>query len=256
MLAFNILIGEVDPNEEKGYIPSLYYGIRSCLPERHVHVLGDTQFLSHLIIKAEPELKGGYVYFYRYFNLLSCDIPEIKSWGFLYSYNLCSQRERHAKTIEIAQEEVLTCLGIYLYERLHRIWQRLQEMEQIWQILFHVGVDCLKKNFEVGRAWLGRVFNKCFGFCDFGSCFVSFCAAFHRRKTGVLAIRAALWGNNKSREGKRAQERIEATEEEKEEGDKGEARAGWEGESGVHLISLFRTHHSEPGSKSHILVLS
>uniref|UniRef100_A0A673AUS4 Gametogenetin-binding protein 2 n=1 Tax=Sphaeramia orbicularis TaxID=375764 RepID=A0A673AUS4_9TELE len=51
--------------------------------------------------------------------------------------------------MDIAQEEVLTCLGIHLYERLHRIWQKLRAEEQTWQILFHLGVDALRKSFEV-----------------------------------------------------------------------------------------------------------
>ncbi len=59
------------------------------------------------------------------------------------------RRERHAKTIDIAQEEVLTCVGIHLYERLHRIWQKLRAEEQTWQILFHLGIDALRKSFEV-----------------------------------------------------------------------------------------------------------
>ena len=66
---------------------------------------------------------------------------------------LCSpfrRRERHAKTIDIAQEEVLTCLGIHLYERLHRIWQKLRAEEQTWQMLFYLGIDALRKSFEVG----------------------------------------------------------------------------------------------------------
>lgn len=63
----------------------------------------------------------------------------------------CRRRERHAKTIDIAQEEVLTCLGIHLYERLHRIWQKLRAEEQTWQLLFHTGIDALRKSFEVLR---------------------------------------------------------------------------------------------------------
>lgn len=62
---------------------------------------------------------------------------------------LYRRRERHAKTIDIAQEEVLTCLGIHLYERLHRIWQKLRAEEQTWQMLFYLGVDALRKSFEV-----------------------------------------------------------------------------------------------------------
>lgn len=64
---------------------------------------------------------------------------------------ICRRRERHAKTIDIAQEEVLTCLGIHLYERLHRIWQKLRAEEQTWQILFYLCIDALRKNFEVQR---------------------------------------------------------------------------------------------------------
>lgn len=64
----------------------------------------ETDFIAHLIGRAEPELAGG--------------------------------RDRHAKTLDIAQEEVLTCLGIHIYERLHRIWQKLKAEEQTWQILF------------------------------------------------------------------------------------------------------------------------
>lgn len=62
---------------------------------------------------------------------------------------LCRRRERHAKTIDIAQEEVLTCLGIHLYERLHKIGQKLRAEEQTWQLLFHTGIDVLRKSFEV-----------------------------------------------------------------------------------------------------------
>lgn len=69
------------------------------------------------------------------------------------------RRERHAKTIDIAQEEVLTCLGIHLYERLHRIWQKLRAEEQTWQMLFYLGVDALRKSFEVK---LHSLFNLCF----------------------------------------------------------------------------------------------
>jgi len=63
------------------------------------------------------------------------------------------RRDRHAKTLDIAQEEVLTCLGIHTYERLHKIWQKLKAEEQTWQILFFLGVDALKQSFEVRKCW-------------------------------------------------------------------------------------------------------
>lgn len=59
------------------------------------------------------------------------------------------KRDRHAKTLDIAQEEVLTCLGIHIFERLHRIWQKLRSEEQTWLILFYMGVDALRKSYQV-----------------------------------------------------------------------------------------------------------
>ncbi|XP_075958099.1 gametogenetin-binding protein 2 [Anarhichas minor] len=118
--AYNILVGELDCSKEKGYCAALYEGLCCCPHERHIHVCCETDFIAHLLGRAEPEFAGGY-----------------------------ERRERHAKTIDIAQEEVLTCLGIHLYERLHRIWQKLRAEEQTWQILFHLGIDALRKSFEM-----------------------------------------------------------------------------------------------------------
>ncbi|KAL9980103.1 hypothetical protein ACROYT_G008646 [Oculina patagonica] len=116
--AYSILAGDLDGPSEKGYCAALYDGLKSCPQERHIHVLCDTDYIAHLIGRAEPELAGG-------------------------------RRERHAKTLDIAQEEVLTCLGIHLWERLHRLWQKLRAEEQTWQMLFYLGVDALRKSFEV-----------------------------------------------------------------------------------------------------------
>lgn len=65
----------------------------------------------------------------------------------LFSINF-SRRERHAKTLEIAQEEVLTCLGICMYERLHRIYMRIREEECTCQVFAAVAVDTLSRSFE------------------------------------------------------------------------------------------------------------
>ena len=45
--------------------------------------------------------------------------------------------------------KVLTCLGIHLWDRLHRLWQKLRAEEQTWQMLFYLGVEALRKSFEV-----------------------------------------------------------------------------------------------------------
>lgn len=118
MRAYTLLVEDPDPCKEKGYIPALYSGIKRCLPEKHIHLQCKTDYIAGLITRAEPELLG-------------------------------SRRERHAKTLEIAQEEVLTCLGICVYERLHRIHLRLREEECTCQVLAAVAVDALCRNFEV-----------------------------------------------------------------------------------------------------------
>jgi len=116
--AYDLLINEKEAEKEKGYCPTLYENLRCCPGEKHIHVSSKTDYIANLIGRAEPELMG-------------------------------SRRERHAKTLDIAQEEVLTCIGIHLYERLHKIWQKMRAEEQTWQILFYVGVDALKKSFEL-----------------------------------------------------------------------------------------------------------
>ena len=59
------------------------------------------------------------------------------------------RRERHAKTISDAQEEILTCIGIYLYKRLLVVWQHLRAEEQTWQILFYLSAETLRKNLDI-----------------------------------------------------------------------------------------------------------
>uniref|UniRef100_A0A1B6DI37 Gametogenetin-binding protein 2 n=1 Tax=Clastoptera arizonana TaxID=38151 RepID=A0A1B6DI37_9HEMI len=116
--AYALLMEEPDPNQEKGYVPALYAGIKRCLPDKHIHLQTKTEYISNLITRAEPELLG-------------------------------SRRERHAKTLEIAQEEVLTCLGICVYERLHRIQLRLREEECTCQVLAAIAIDALYRKFEM-----------------------------------------------------------------------------------------------------------
>lgn len=60
--AYNILIGELDCSKEKGYCAALYEGLRCCPHERHIHVCCETDFIAHLLGRAEPEFAGGYEY--------------------------------------------------------------------------------------------------------------------------------------------------------------------------------------------------
>lgn len=44
--------------KEKGFVPSLYAGIRRCTPNNHIHVDQRTDYIMGLILAAEPELLG------------------------------------------------------------------------------------------------------------------------------------------------------------------------------------------------------
>uniref|UniRef100_A0A8D8PUF6 Gametogenetin-binding protein 2 n=1 Tax=Cacopsylla melanoneura TaxID=428564 RepID=A0A8D8PUF6_9HEMI len=118
MRAYTLLVEEKDPSKEKGFVASLYAGIRRCLADKHIHLELRTEFIASLIARAEPELIG-------------------------------NRRERHAKTLEIAQEEVLTCIGICVYERLHKIQMKLREEQCTYQVLATVAVEALCRNFEM-----------------------------------------------------------------------------------------------------------
>lgn len=51
--------------KEKGFVPSLYAGIKRCPKYNHLHVDRHTDYIMGLIIAAEPELLGKYVdYFF------------------------------------------------------------------------------------------------------------------------------------------------------------------------------------------------
>ena len=47
-------------SDSSSYCATLYDGLKSCPQDQHVHVLCDTDYIAHLIGRAEPELAGGY----------------------------------------------------------------------------------------------------------------------------------------------------------------------------------------------------
>jgi len=97
---------------------NLFSGISACTKDGHVHVQCDTSFISQLLLLAEPELSG-------------------------------LKQERHAKTIEIAQKEVLICIGITLFNRFNRIQLKLREGEQTCDLLCLVSLLSLRKSLDI-----------------------------------------------------------------------------------------------------------
>lgn len=56
--AYNLLIEDQDPCKEKGYVATLYSGIKRCIPDKHIHLQTKTDYIAKLIGRAEPELLG------------------------------------------------------------------------------------------------------------------------------------------------------------------------------------------------------
>ena len=134
--AYDLLLDEHDrkKSERKGFCPALYegkslrimawqrrwrmsLGWRSCSNNKHIHVPAKRDFVSHLIARAEPEIQGG-------------------------------RRERHVKSLDIAQEEILTCLGIYLFERFDKILRTMKSEEQAEQYLCCIAIDCCRMSMK------------------------------------------------------------------------------------------------------------
>lgn len=67
---------------------------------------------------------------------------------FCVRFSHTRHRERHAKTLEIAQEEVLTCIGMFIYERLRRVHLCLKEEENAVQVLAAVAAHALCRSFD------------------------------------------------------------------------------------------------------------
>ena len=57
--------------KEKGYVAALYAGIRRCEAKGHIHIPADTDYVTHLITRAEPELQGRCVFALFIFRCIS-----------------------------------------------------------------------------------------------------------------------------------------------------------------------------------------
>lgn len=115
-----MLFKEKNPKKEPGYSEELYAGIKRCL-NKHIQLPCKVDFIDTLIRRAEPELVG----------------------------NGNRQRERHAKTLEIAQEEVLTCIGMCIFERFRKIYNARKEEEGACQLLAVLALHGMYRSFDL-----------------------------------------------------------------------------------------------------------
>lgn len=96
---------------------NVFRGISACTKENHIHVKCNTQFIRQLL-----------------------DLAEFDRDGLL--------QERHAKTLELAQKEILICISLTLFNRLENIQQKLLEAEQTCNLLFLVCLKALRRSLE------------------------------------------------------------------------------------------------------------
>lgn len=136
-----MLTGDVDHRDEPRFCSAIFEGLKVCCKHQtenkenrksshectndisakspqYIHVCCERGYIMHMLTQADAELAGG-------------------------------RKERHAKTIDIAQEEVCTCLSLHLYNRLHRVWLYKLTLEQTWFTLFYLGVELIHQNFEM-----------------------------------------------------------------------------------------------------------
>merc|ERR1712079_827554 len=96
----------------------LYPGISACPLVKYIYVKSDQEFLTDLYNLIEPEL---------------CVLTDT----------------RHAKTLELAQKEVLIVIGLTLFERFRKIQQKVEEAEQTYKILNLSLLKALRTSFDL-----------------------------------------------------------------------------------------------------------
>ena len=107
-----------DSRLNKDGSPNLWHGVSACVEDKHIHVRCQQDFISQLFTLAEPDIRG-------------------------------SRTERHTKTIEIAQQEVMICIGLALFDRIANIRQKLDEAEQTCDLLFLILLKQLRLKLDI-----------------------------------------------------------------------------------------------------------
>ena len=97
---------------------NLYPGISACPLVKYIYVQSDQAFITDLYNLIEPELVG-------------------------------LTDTRHAKTLELAQKEVLIVIGLTLFERFKKIQQKVDEAEQTYKILNLSLLKALRTSFDL-----------------------------------------------------------------------------------------------------------
>uniref|UniRef100_K3WJZ7 Gametogenetin-binding protein 2 n=1 Tax=Globisporangium ultimum (strain ATCC 200006 / CBS 805.95 / DAOM BR144) TaxID=431595 RepID=K3WJZ7_GLOUD len=107
-----------DYGDELHYTSYLFDELTFSRTTSHIVVPCHIDFMSQLMSRADQEIVG--------------------DWG-----------DRHARTIAEAQDEVLICLGMVIWEKMQTLWTQLRTEKRSEELLVHCAVSTLRRNFDV-----------------------------------------------------------------------------------------------------------
>ncbi|TYZ68735.1 hypothetical protein PybrP1_009319 [[Pythium] brassicae (nom. inval.)] len=107
-----------DYGDELHYTSYLFDELTYSRTTSHIVVPCHIDFLAQLMARADQEVVG--------------------DWG-----------DRHARTIAEAQDEVLICLGMVIWDKLQTLWTQLRTEKRAEELLAHCAVTTLRRNFDV-----------------------------------------------------------------------------------------------------------
>lgn len=107
-----------DYGDELHYTSYLFDELTYSRATSHIVVPCHIDFLSQLMARADQEIVG--------------------DWG-----------DRHARTIAEAQDEVLICLGMVIWDKMRALWTQLGTERRAEELLVHCAVSTLRRNFDV-----------------------------------------------------------------------------------------------------------
>ncbi|KAG7402393.1 Gametoproteintin-binding protein 2 [Phytophthora boehmeriae] len=107
-----------DYGDDLNYTSYLFDELAFSRATNQIIVPCNIDFMSQLMSRADQEVVG--------------------DWG-----------DRHARTIAEAQDEVLICLGMVIWEKMQNLWTKSRSEKRAEELLVHCAVFTLRRNFDV-----------------------------------------------------------------------------------------------------------
>ncbi|KAE9022161.1 hypothetical protein PF005_g5049 [Phytophthora fragariae] len=107
-----------DYGDDLHYTSYLFDELAFSRATNQIIVPCNIEFMSQLMSRADQEVVG--------------------DWG-----------DRHARTIAEAQDEVLICLGMVIWDKMQNLWTKSRSEKRSEELLVHCAVSTLRRNFDV-----------------------------------------------------------------------------------------------------------